>query len=217
MSWPQTSRARGRQDRGGPHTGPDRDPSRGRACLWLPAGRRLGRGAPGARGARRCPRLGSQVSQPCLKVTCSPPASRCCRGWNIWSWGTRRSRSSVFLRLPMGPVVGGLLLEWVGGASEESSWSTMKSPNRGVPESRFQGLGPVRLSALFLPNALFCVCCCSAAAVGSSGLRSCPSAQRHSQAGGGTSSCPPPPAPPAPSGPSQWLRGRARHLPARLP
>lgn len=39
----------------------------------------------GARGGWM-PTTRSQVSQPHLKVTCSPPrhSSRCCRGWNIW-------------------------------------------------------------------------------------------------------------------------------------
>ena len=84
-----------------------------------PGGQVSGPSSSGCAGGQMMPVARELVSQPRLKVTRSPPASRCCRGWNIWSRGTRGSGLSVFLRLPMGPVVGERLLEWVGVASEE--------------------------------------------------------------------------------------------------
>lgn len=52
-----------------------------------------------------CVLLRGQVSQPHVKVTCSPPCrySRCCWGCNIWPPGTHRSRHPLFRRLPVGP------------------------------------------------------------------------------------------------------------------
>lgn len=49
--------------------------------------------------------LSGQVSQPRVKVTCSPPCrySRCCCGCNIWPPGTHGSRHPLFCRLPVGP------------------------------------------------------------------------------------------------------------------
>ena len=98
----QTHRARGRE---GPRVEPSRAkrPTQGSSLGGAPADvsqehprrqvrplRLLRRQVSGRRragcGVGGCPPPGSQVSQPRLKVTCSPPrrSSRCCGGWNIW-------------------------------------------------------------------------------------------------------------------------------------
>ena len=79
---------------------------------------------------------------------------------------------------------------------EKAAPTTTNSPRpraagrTGVPNSPFQGRGPACLSALFLPNALFRVCCPSATAARASCLRSCPSAQRAQPGGWGAAACP---------------------------
>ena len=84
--------------------------------MQLPEGLRLGRGSPGVQGPDDARVWGAGVSGPSedhLWSTCC--SSRCWRGWNSWPWGTCGSGSSVFPRLLTGPVMGGRLLEWVGG------------------------------------------------------------------------------------------------------